>query len=109
MNFGLKILNRLTIKTLRVCNKQVRLFSSLKQKEKDLKVKLEKEIKEETESGDQEINQDFLKENGWTLEASMSTSQIKIQKDVNGKSVTVVFNARVPPMEEEQEEGEGQQ
>lgn len=78
MNFGLKILNRLTARSFRICNKQVRLFSSLKQREKDLKVKLDKEIKEEVESGDQEINQDFLKENGWTLEASMESAQIKI-------------------------------
>jgi len=30
MNFGLKVLNRIAIKSLRVGNRQVRLFSSLK-------------------------------------------------------------------------------
>lgn len=79
------------------------MFSTLKQREKEFKTKIEKEIKEETEAGEQEINQEFLKENGWELQTSLESSQIKMTREKNGKKVTVVFNARVPPMEEEQE------
>lgn len=79
------------------------MFSTLKQREKEFKTKIEKEIKDETEAGEQEINQEFLKENGWELQTSLESSQIKMTREKNGKKVTVVFNARVPPMEEEQE------
>ena len=40
------------------------------------------------------------------MESTMDSSQIRLKRDKNGKTVTVVFNARVPPMEEEQEENE---
>lgn len=50
------------------------MFSTLKQREKEFKTKIEKEIKEETEAGEQEINQEFLKENGWELQTSLESS-----------------------------------
>ena len=112
MNLGLRLVQKVTlgsIRSLKHSSSKARLFSSLKQKEKDFKSKIDKEIKEESEAGEQEINQEFLKENGWELESSLETSQMRLSKQINGKSGTIVFNARVPPMEEEQENEQQEQ
>lgn len=80
-----------------------RFFSNVSEVEKQLKNRVQNEIREETEKtgSDKEGNLDlenysFLKTNGWRLQRSLDSTQMKLFKQIEGKNITVSFNARMP-------------